>query len=203
MLSQLLLLLLLLSLLSYVLSIFSNLATTVAPLLACRHARAVKAGDDLRQEQLASQFFALAHRILKQSPLRARAGLRYLHAVNSFTEYMMRQNLVVVAMYCSQVHAGSDEFHIYSGVSGMTKFVRGCKYVLDQRTISFFVGVTRSAACLCSCPVNCSSDVLECSTSVELLRLSHCGILYRTPSSCCCCFCCGSWIRVAGESNPS
>lgn len=37
---------------------------------------AVKAGDDLRQEQLASQFFALAHRILKQSPLRARAGLR-------------------------------------------------------------------------------------------------------------------------------
>ncbi|CAN0077131.1 unnamed protein product [Ectocarpus sp. 8 AP-2014] len=36
----------------------------------------VKAGDDLRQEQLASQFFALAHRILKQSPLRARAGLR-------------------------------------------------------------------------------------------------------------------------------
>ncbi|CAM9282162.1 unnamed protein product [Pylaiella littoralis] len=36
----------------------------------------VKAGDDLRQEQLASQFFALAHRILKQSLLHSRAGLR-------------------------------------------------------------------------------------------------------------------------------
>ena len=37
----------------------------------------VKAGDDLRQEQLASQFFTLAHRILKQTSLGSRAGLRY------------------------------------------------------------------------------------------------------------------------------
>lgn len=37
---------------------------------------AVKAKDDLRQEQLASQFFTLAHRILKESRLGSRAGLR-------------------------------------------------------------------------------------------------------------------------------
>lgn len=37
---------------------------------------AVKAKDDLRQEQLASQFFTLAHKILRESPLGSRAGLR-------------------------------------------------------------------------------------------------------------------------------
>lgn len=49
---------------------------------------AVKAGDDLRQEQLASQFFALAHRILKQSPLRARAGLRYVTGLGCYVPWV-------------------------------------------------------------------------------------------------------------------
>lgn len=57
----------------------------------------------------------------------------------------MRQNLLVVAMCFSQVHACSEKFHTYSGVSDVTKFVCGWRGVLDQRRhFSFFVDVTRS-----------------------------------------------------------